>query len=159
MFPDQNLHYMTNFDVGYQGVNNVSGSEYRRNYNFDEKRARLSIDIGNQRYFRKSSIQTESSKPNNLPKGSVYIGEAESVPSRGREGLSYDSSVKSHKNGGMERTSPVVQDTRVNNIEAKDVQISIPHKNPNGHIIHLKAIPYKYEENIQREEDLSLIHI
>ena len=56
MFPEQNLHYLRNYHVGYQGVNYVKGSEYSHRYMYDQGKAILAMDPTSPVQYRRRSL-------------------------------------------------------------------------------------------------------
>ncbi len=82
MFPDQNVHYTNNFNIGYPGVNFVKATEYHGKFNYDRGKAIIALEGSSPRYKRRGfSMAVPDSY--NLPskKAETLPTHAESVPS------------------------------------------------------------------------------
>jgi len=73
MFPEQNVHYIKNFSIGYPGVNFVKATEYNGKYAYDASKAILSLERNSPRYRRRTislaqpqgyNLQNNKTEPN-----------------------------------------------------------------------------------------------
>jgi hypothetical protein len=94
MFPDQNLHYIKNFQIGFPGVSYVKGSEYRNRFKYDQGKAIIALEASSPgQYKRHSMLQENSSYSRRAGKAETLPPYAESLPSQDMRRGSYPESV------------------------------------------------------------------
>lgn len=90
MFPDQNIHYNKNYNVGYQGVNYIKATEYNNRFKYDSGKARIALEGNVSRQKRRMTTIQEPSgydlRPQKIEPPPMY---AASLPSQDNRQVPY----------------------------------------------------------------------
>lgn len=94
MFPDQNVHYLKNYEVGYQGISYTKGTEYNNRYLYDQRKASIALEEKNVRYKKRTSIFNDHPEFETHPKKEgTQPSYASSLPSSDIRRGPYDPSL------------------------------------------------------------------
>ena len=90
MFPDQNVHYIKNFNIGYQGVNYIKSTEYNNKFKYDQGKAIIALESSSPKHKKRmSTLQNPNGYDFPPSKAETVPAYTASLPSQDNRGRPY----------------------------------------------------------------------